>query len=49
MIDRSVYDVTNYLDQHPGGIGKIMEYAGKDATNAFQQTGHSLDAIKKKE
>jgi cytochrome b involved in lipid metabolism len=43
-----VYDVTNYLEKHPGGIAKIMDYAGKDATVAFQQAGHSIDAIKQK-
>ena len=41
-----VYDVTNYLETHPGGVGKIMEYAGRDATAGFEGTNHSLDAMK---
>lgn len=27
-----VYDVTNYLDEHPGGPEIIMDLAGKDAS-----------------
>lgn len=26
-----------------------MQYAGKDATKAFESAGHSLDAMKKKQ
>lgn len=26
-----------------------MDYAGKNATDAFEKAGHSLDAIKKRE
>ena len=48
IIDDNVYDVTSYLNSHPGGVGKIMQYAGKDATKAFQQQGHSPKAIEKK-
>ena len=48
IINENVYDVTSYLNSHPGGVGKIMQYAGKDATKAFQQQGHSPEAIEKK-
>ncbi|KAI8992452.1 acyl-CoA dehydrogenase/oxidase [Pilobolus umbonatus] len=34
-IDGSVYDLTRFADMHPGGAGPIIEYAGKDATEAF--------------
>ncbi|KAL9929992.1 cytochrome b5 [Glossina fuscipes fuscipes] len=40
-----VYDVTNFLQDHPGGSDIIMDYAGRDATLAFHGTGHSRDAI----
>lgn len=40
-----VYDVTNFLQDHPGGADVIMDYAGRDATLAFHGTGHSRDAI----
>ncbi|XP_055842016.1 cytochrome b5 [Episyrphus balteatus] len=44
IIKGGVYDVTDFLDQHPGGADLIAEYAGKDATKAFNQAGHSSDA-----
>ncbi|XP_047998679.1 cytochrome b5-like [Leguminivora glycinivorella] len=40
----SVYDVTSYVDQHPGGNDAILAEAGTDATSAFQDVGHSDDA-----
>lgn len=40
-----VYDVTNFLNSHPGGLDVIMDHAGRDATLAFHGTGHSKDAI----
>jgi cytochrome b involved in lipid metabolism len=48
-INGHVYDVSKYLETHPGGIGKIMEYAGKDATTAFLEAGHSDNAVKIRE
>jgi cytochrome b involved in lipid metabolism len=35
VLNGSVYDLTNYLRDHPGGASKIMEYAGRDCTKAF--------------
>lgn len=40
-----VYDVTQFLRDHPGGEDIIMEHAGRDATLAFHGTGHSRSAI----
>ncbi|KAJ8981311.1 hypothetical protein NQ317_015444 [Molorchus minor] len=42
----NVYDVTAYLDDHPGGGDLITEWAGKDCTKAFDDFGHSGDAKK---
>lgn len=42
----SVYNVTSYLDRHPGGSELILECAGKDCTKDFNSVGHSLDAFK---
>ncbi|XP_013198029.1 cytochrome b5-like [Amyelois transitella] len=40
----SVYDVTNYVNEHPGGVDSIEEEAGTDSTKAFDQACHSKDA-----
>ncbi|KAK8888585.1 hypothetical protein M9Y10_033316 [Tritrichomonas musculus] len=32
-----VYDLTGYLDYHPGGVFSIMEYAGDDMTKGYMQ------------
>ncbi|XP_053960134.1 cytochrome b5 [Anastrepha ludens] len=40
-----IYDVTQFLRDHPGGEDIIMEHAGRDATLAFHGTGHSSSAI----
>jgi cytochrome b involved in lipid metabolism len=34
-INKKVYDITKWIPQHPGGIAKIMQIAGKDGTNLF--------------
>ena len=35
VINNEVYDLTMYIDYHPGGANKLMEGAGKDATDLF--------------
>ena len=37
------------MPTHPGGEGLILEKAGQDATVAFREAKHSMDAIEKKE
>lgn len=44
IVDKSVYDVTNFIPQHPGGKDKILPYCGGDATDAFFGKGHSSQA-----
>jgi cytochrome b involved in lipid metabolism len=39
IIDNQVYDVTTYLDQHPGNAGTILPYCGQEATAAFNDKG----------
>ena len=34
-IEGSVYDMTAYVDKHPGGSDKIVELCGTDGTSAF--------------
>lgn len=46
VIKDAVYDVTNYIENHPGGPELVTEYAGTDCTKFFNDAGHSVDAIK---
>lgn len=39
-----VYDVTSYLDDHPGGAEVMLDLAGKNADEFFEDIGHSQDA-----
>jgi hypothetical protein len=36
LIGGNVYNVTSYLDSHPGGKARILRYCGQDATTGFQ-------------
>lgn len=44
IYEGKVYDVTQYLDEHPGGEEVILDCAGADSTDAFNDIGHSEDA-----
>ncbi|EDW02069.1 cytochrome b5 [Drosophila grimshawi] len=44
LIHNSIYDVTSFLNEHPGGEEVLIEQAGKDATENFEDVGHSNDA-----
>ncbi|EFC48873.1 nitrate reductase [Naegleria gruberi] len=39
-----VYDVTHYLNEHPGGVPLMMKSAGKDCTSDFEAMFHSPKA-----
>lgn len=43
-IGGKVYDVTKFVDEHPGGEEVLLEHAGADATEAFEDVGHSESA-----
>ncbi|VDN89279.1 unnamed protein product [Brugia pahangi] len=40
-----VYDVTKFLEEHPGGDEVLLEQAGQNATESFKDIGHSRDAV----
>lgn len=42
-IDGNVYDVTSWINQHPGGPARILSLCGTDATSAFRAQ-HSTQA-----
>jgi len=40
----TVYNVTEYVRDHPGGADVLCDVAGTDATAAYEDVGHSEDA-----
>ncbi|KFO38432.1 cytochrome b5 [Fukomys damarensis] len=44
ILHYKVYDLTSFLDEHPGGEEVLREQAGGDATENFEDVGHSSDA-----
>ncbi|KAJ0914438.1 putative cytochrome b5-like heme/steroid binding domain-containing protein [Helianthus annuus] len=47
IISGKVYDVTSFLDDHPGGDQVLVLASGKDATENFEEVGHTENAIEK--
>lgn len=41
----TVYDISSFLEEHPGGEEVLRAFAGKDATDAFEDAAHSEEAI----
>jgi len=44
VIHDNVYDLTKFLDEHPGGEEVLLDVAGTVATEQFEDVGHSTDA-----
>ncbi|VDM45118.1 unnamed protein product [Toxocara canis] len=49
VMSNKVYDVTKFLDEHPGGCEVLLEQAGVDGTEAYEDVGHSTDAREMRE
>lgn len=45
ILYNKVYDVTAFTLDHPGGAEVLFDCAGVDATAAFEDVGHSQDAV----
>eukprot|EP00656_Telonema_subtile_P021109 TRINITY_DN2214_c0_g2_i3.p1 TRINITY_DN2214_c0_g2~~TRINITY_DN2214_c0_g2_i3.p1 ORF type:complete len:440 (-),score=126.11 TRINITY_DN2214_c0_g2_i3:355-1674(-) len=46
LLNDKVYDLTSFLDEHPGGAKIIVKYAGKDGSRAFNPI-HPPDIVTK--
>jgi len=44
VIHDNVYNVSSFIDEHPGGEEVLLDVAGQDATEAFEDVGHSDEA-----
>jgi len=45
-IKGKVYDVTGFMQNHPGGLKPLQHYAGKDGTDGFNAKHPNLDISK---
>ncbi|KAL1807181.1 hypothetical protein ACET3Z_030249 [Daucus carota] len=44
IINAKAYDVTKFLDDHPGGDEVLLQVAGEDASEEFESAGHGSAA-----
>ena len=47
IVNNNVYDISKLFENHPGGTGPLKYYSGKDASIAFADKGHSVNAFNK--
>jgi cytochrome b involved in lipid metabolism len=43
VVEYDVYDLTKFIDIHPGGLKKILQRAGGDATKKFIEGNHPFN------
>ncbi|KAK2831970.1 hypothetical protein FQN49_006986 [Arthroderma sp. PD_2] len=46
IVDSGVYDITNFIEEHPGGSRILKRVIGKDASKQFWKY-HSENVLKK--
>jgi len=44
VIHDKVYNASTFIDEHPGGEEVLLDVGGQDATEAFEDVGHSDEA-----
>ncbi|KAL1306272.1 hypothetical protein AAFC00_004360 [Neodothiora populina] len=44
VIHDKVYNTSSFVDEHPGGEEVMLDVGGQDATEAFEDVGHSDEA-----
>ncbi|KAK4635771.1 putative cytochrome b5 [Fulvia fulva] len=44
VIHDKVYNSSSFVDEHPGGEEVLLDVGGQDATEAFEDVGHSDEA-----
>ncbi|KAL8681793.1 MAG: hypothetical protein Q9186_002108 [Xanthomendoza sp. 1 TL-2023] len=44
VVHDKIYDATQFVDEHPGGEEVLLDVGGQDATEAFEDVGHSDEA-----
>ncbi|OQE36299.1 hypothetical protein PENCOP_c012G05863 [Penicillium coprophilum] len=45
VVDKQVWDVTEFLEEHPGGSAIILKHAGRDATRVYSEV-HAPSVMK---
>lgn len=45
ILHDKVYNVHNFLNEHPGGEEILLDHRGTDASEDFDDVGHSNDAM----
>lgn len=45
ILHDKVYNVHDFLNEHPGGEEVLLDHKGKDASEDFDDVGHSNDAF----
>ncbi|XP_034947777.1 cytochrome b5-like [Chelonus insularis] len=49
IIHGGVYDLTKFLQEHPGGEEVLLKLAGADGTECFDEMGHTTEAVQLRE
>jgi len=44
VVHDKVYNASSFIDEHPGGEEVLLDVGGQDATEAFEDVGHSDEA-----